>query len=355
MDIDGLVRTDLNRRGFLKLSAATAALLPLGCLASKKPALESLEGVVHPERVVFPPLKGSKVQPPKHGCYIGYHYEHTIGPQPYIDFYNKWVEVTGKKPAIIITSIGWTVTDLKKKFPSTLREQMTKSYKDSEKVISFFYRDLQADIKEHGGFGNLAGNKQFGKDVERYAQQIEKYKEPMFFCTMRELNGHWFPWGEQSKTVKEVWKFMWQIFEDNGANEYATWVWEVYCPFGRIARPEGYYPGDDYVDWIGLSTWSRANNPETHRSYRALTERTYEEMLEKGKPIIQAEAGRTRGRIQKKWVKGYFETVREWAGIKAAIIWSGFDPSINDNHYLTDKTLRALSEVVKEDRYFIGA
>lgn len=53
---------------------------------------------------------------------------------------------------------------------------------------------------------------------------------------------------------------MWQVYEDSGANEYATWVWEIYADTSstRADSPSRYYPGDRYVDWIGLSAYSRS-------------------------------------------------------------------------------------------------
>ena len=150
---------------------------------------------------------------------------------------------------------------------------------------------------------------------------------------------------------------MWQIFEDNGANKYATWVWEVYCPLGsRHDYPERYYPGDQYVDWIGLSAFARTQFPTSDISFSSLVSQTYREMRLKhpNKPIMMAEFGKTRESDQARWLKKAFETIKSWPGMKVAIFWNNLHWELRDDHTLSKESFEVYKEIMK-DPYFIGA
>jgi beta-mannanase len=82
------------------------------------------------------------------------------------------------------------------------------------------------------------------------------------------------PWHSDPKTFKKAWQHIWEKFEEAGANRYATWVWSPDAPdigaptnYRLSENPEWYYPGDDYVDWIGWSAYARASIPHQDRSF----------------------------------------------------------------------------------------
>ena len=176
---------------------------------------------------------------------------------------------------------------------------------------------------------------------------------------MRAMNGAAFPWCKSPKTSTKVWKHMWQVFEDNGANKYATWLWEINpSSYGsdKVGNPETYYPGDKYVDWIGISAYSRAMFTSAWSTLGELAGQTYSQMRRNhpDKPIMMAEFGKTRGRDQEKWIRNAYKTIRSWPGMKAAIYWDSMNVELPDDHTLTEKSLQAQKEIFK-DTYFIGA
>lgn len=295
--------------------------------------------------VIYPPLKGHKVQPPREGCYIGFHHD------MWDPYYESMVEKIGKKPKIMIPSVGRVSN-------ATSFPRWPVKYAASKGAIAFLYRDLSLDILLHG-FGDLVDKKEFRRDITQYAKEIVKFGRPIFICTMRELNGNWFAWGEKPETAKKVWQLMWHIFEDNGANEYATWVWEVYCPMvGKrsIDDPEKYYPGDKYVDWIGLSVYARLKGLTPDLSFEFLTAETYRDMRTNHpeKPLMQVGFGRTKDKRQPRWIRSAYETIRSWPGMKAAIYWDSVDYGLGDDHTLSQESAKVLKEVFK-DPYFMGA
>ena len=183
--------------------------------------------------------------------------------------------------------------------------------------------------------------------------------KPIMLAPLHELNIASFPWGKQPGTAKKVWQTMWDIFEDTGANEYATWIWEIKCSSDLSAdNPNSYYPGDKYVDWIGLSAYSRAGKETGSMSFNELIRDTYSEIHNnhQNKPIMQAEFGTTQRSSQPHWVKNAYITIKSRPGMKAALYWDYPDTFIkpNDNLYLSEESLAALKEILK-DPYWITA
>lgn len=228
-------------------------------------------------------------------------------------------------------------------------------------AIPLIWREFNFEIPYYG-FGKIGGQPEVMKDLTTYARAIVDFGKPLFISSMREMNGNWYVWGQNPSAFKKVWKFMWQIFEDQGANEYATWVWEVYCPIPRsdIDEPERYYPGDQYVDWIGLSAYARSSFPTSNLPFFELVKPTYYTMRHNhpNKPVMAAEFGKTNDRYQAAWLKDAFKTIRSWPGMKGAIFFNSSNPfdSTNpdhwDDHTLTAESMQVYKEILK-DSYFI--
>lgn len=294
--------------------------------------------------VIYPPLKGHKVQPPEDGCYIGFHRDY------WNPFYESMVRKIGGKPKIMVISAGMAVNPTS--FP-----QWAVKYVASKDAIPFVYRDLEIDILLHG-FTPLVDNEEFRKGMKKYAEELVIFGEPIFVSTMGELNGNWFPWGQKPETAKKVWQLMWHIFEDNGANEYATWVWEVYSPAAgnrKIDPPQNYYPGDKYVDWIGLSAYAGTRFLSFGKSFSDMVAETYLDMRKDypEKPIMQAEFGKTKHKRQARWIKSAYETIKSWPGMKAAIYWDSVNYGLGDDYTLSGESSEVYKEIMK-DPYFIG-
>lgn len=357
----------LNRRRFIR-NGCTAILTP-SVIRALKPiaAIGSIAGCAHQEKsgqpqapqeapttikepsIVYPVLKGKKIQAPENGCYIGFYNE---GSQPTLDDNERRIKFmpTFGKPAKF--SIAPLHTQDRAEFPLQYAKMI-----DLLGSTPYIYSGMNKYIKEFGGFTGLSDNSEFVKVITKYAKDVQGYGKPMLFTTMRELNGQWFPWGVMPDTAKRTWRFMHKVFEDNGANEFTTWVWEVYCPFpGPVDAPNNYYPGDEYVDWIGLSAYDREtqNTPQNKGSFKFLVGSTYNEMRQshKDKPIMMAEFATTNNHAQARWLKSAFSTIKDWPGMKAAIFWNNINRGLGDDHTLGVEGINIYKEIAK-DPYFI--
>jgi hypothetical protein len=333
------------------LALGTGAILDAvlsGC-ATSRPNERPSPSKTQPETSAYPPLAGKKIQPPENGCLVGLHRHYaTIRPNGelsrdtgrVIDYYQQLLE---KKPAFfsLCCVIGLTY------FPQEEMESLVT--KGVIPNIVPFYKVHLDDIAK-GSYDTAI------ETVAKQATQYGKQHKGFFYTPMSEINIPVWPWGGQPSRAKKAWQHTWQIFEDQGTNEYATWVWEIKCPFGNIDPPEPYYPGDKYVDWIGLSASSRSRNQTGTMSYNELAGPTYHAMQNQhpAKPIMQADFGSTKGSGQHIWLRNAYKTIKSWQGMKAAVYWDWLDTNIGDDTSLSDESYTVLKEILK-DPYFIGA
>lgn len=91
-----------------------------------------------------------------------------------------------------------------------------------------------------------------------------------------EMNGNWYPWGAAvGGNSAADYVLMWQrvrgIFWEKGLDARTLqWIWAVNHEDVGMARAEDYYPGPEYVDWIGIDgynwgasqSWSSWSTPE---------------------------------------------------------------------------------------------
>ncbi|HWH84343.1 MAG TPA: glycosyl hydrolase [Burkholderiaceae bacterium] len=89
-----------------------------------------------------------------------------------------------------------------------------------------------------------------------------------------EMNGNWYPWsaaigGNSAQAYVVMWQRVLGIFWAKGLDSHTVqWIWAVNHEDASPAHAEDYYPGDAYVNWIGVdgynwgasqswSSWSR--------------------------------------------------------------------------------------------------
>lgn len=97
--------------------------------------------------------------------------------------------------------------------------------------------------------------------ITKYAKAVKAAKVPIAIRFMHEMNGNWYPWspGVNGNTVAEydeAWKHVWNIFHEVGATN-VIWVWSPNVLRGAQTdiHLKDVYPGDQYVDWVGMTAY----------------------------------------------------------------------------------------------------
>lgn len=148
---------------------------------------------------------------------------------------------------------------------------------------------------------------QYDDLITKCAQQLKAWSNKTFLLRfMHEMNipdaawwaGHSYnqkPDGTgDTEKFKLAWRHVWQIFRDQGVPN-VQWVWSPnYGSSPNVAwnNLHNYYPGDQYVDWIGLSGYNWMAEGPGFQSFSDLYAGVLADLqCRYARPIILAEIG----------------------------------------------------------------
>ena len=126
--------------------------------------------------------------------------------------------------------------------------------------------------------------------ITQFAQAVRALNLPIALSFGHEMNGSWYPWGTTQTTPAEfvtAWHRIHDLFVRAGATN-VIWVWnpnDIY-PVPQV-QLQPYYPGNAYVDWIGITGYASTTGPQTYGSLYAPTVREIRSFSHK--PFIIAE------------------------------------------------------------------
>ncbi len=154
----------------------------------------------------------------------------------------------------------------------------------------------------------------FDKALSEWAMDAKKTEIPLLVEFGTEVNGDWFPWngsyngggikhlyGDKNKAdgperFRDAYRHIIDLFRSHGADNI-TWFFHVDA-FGEPQKNwnsiEKYYPGDKYIDWVGISVYGPQTKDEPYRSFVEIMDIIYPAVLRiSDKPIAILELGIT--------------------------------------------------------------
>lgn len=161
------------------------------------------------------------------------------------------------------------------------------------------------------------------------AETIKSLDVPIVFSFGHEMNGNWFNWGTQNTSAADfvkAWKRIHGIFTKVGASN-VIWLWDVNVtyPVPNIAL-EPLYPGDAYVDWIGLTGYYNIG-AGGRSTFDTLFEPTMEQVREfSRKPFLIAETGVSPSSEKPAEIGDLFSGVQDHADV-LGFVWFNYDKS----------------------------
>ena len=150
--------------------------------------------------------------------------------------------------------------------------------------------------REEREYGNLAAIARGDYDfyVTSWATAAAEFGKPIFLRFAHAMNDPYrYPWGPQNGNTPvdfvAAWKRVYTIFEKAGATNI-IWVW---APNVSMPWIDEYYPGDDYVDWIGISILNYGSIARWSRwwSLHEILRKPYAALARIGKPLMICELG----------------------------------------------------------------
>ncbi len=207
---------------------------------------------------------------------------------------------------------------------------------------------------------------QFDAMAHERAQAAKAVGKPIFLRFAHEMNGDWYPWGgakngnDASGPQKYVaaWRHLHDLFVADGATN-VVWVW---CPnIGGSPnadwnQPSAYYPGDAYVDWVGVDgyNWGTSQSWSKWTAFNDILGSVYASYAAMGKPMMVAETGSVEGGGDKAaWVVALGQTLKTFPAVKAFVYFDTYD-ELNKTDWKIDSSMSARDAFVAlvKDPYF---
>jgi hypothetical protein len=197
--------------------------------------------------------------------------------------------------------------------------------------------DAYPMIAWRGTWFNEVTSGRSDKVIAETAKRLKQRNRPLLLRWAWEMNGNWYVWGPAKNGNKPdefvaSWRRIHDIFRDEGADN-VSWVWSPNwnsSPNASWNSFDALYPGDEYVDWVGVSGYN------LHREKPGdLYDGLYEKFSAR-KPFMIAEVGSVDrgGRTKADWLKLFSTWVDERPKVGAVVF---FD---TDTHPGTDEKWR---------------
>ncbi|MCX8055998.1 MAG: glycosyl hydrolase [Ignavibacteria bacterium] len=169
---------------------------------------------------------------PSNGCYIGAFIQNDINVNGMI---SNFEQVVGKKHTGYLT-----YTSVSSPFP--------KAFADSCKKYGAF---MQLGFEPDTAFRDVVD----GPHLRNWAKEAARSGIPIFLRFASEMNGDWVPWFGSPTLYKEKWRLMYNIMKEEAPNVAMVWCpnWRPDIPNDTSRNIMAYYPGDEYVDWVGVN------------------------------------------------------------------------------------------------------
>jgi mannan endo-1,4-beta-mannosidase len=102
--------------------------------------------------------------------------------------------------------------------------------------------------------------------ITKFADAVRALNLPVAISFGHEMNGNWYPWGTDQTSASAfvaAWRHIHNLFIQAGASN-VIWVWNpnIINPVPQV-QLEPYWPGDAYVDWVGVTGYFPTSGPET--------------------------------------------------------------------------------------------
>jgi hypothetical protein len=197
------------------------------------------------------------------------------------------------------------------------------------------------------------------RTIAAMATALAAMRRPILLRWGWEMNGNWFAWdgthnGKKPSGYIKAWQRMHRIFRAHGATNVA-WVWGPNWNSGPDVgwnHFQHYYPGDAYVDWVGVSGYNFAGETP-HTLFTPIVQ-----AYGRHKPIMLAEtAAVSHGRHTKAaWISKLSSYVAGTPSV-GAVVWFDTDIQKGVKHNFrpdTDAETLAAYRAMAGTRRFAG-
>ncbi|MEI6093450.1 MAG: glycosyl hydrolase [bacterium] len=100
--------------------------------------------------------------------------------------------------------------------------------------------------------------------LKEFATVLKDYNGPVFLRFAHEMNGNWYPWSgyqnqKRGSSYIKTWHKVHDVITKYSGNTKIQWIWSINAedvPSEEWNEPKNYYPGDEYVNIIGIDGYN---------------------------------------------------------------------------------------------------
>jgi glycosyl hydrolase family 26 len=285
----------------------------------------------------------TNVQIPSNGAYLGAYVAYGpqwIGEAHALSMVSQFESQIGRRLAIVNRFYGWTAS-----FPTQLEADDVAL----GRIPMVTWKAPSLDTILDGSQDAL---------IVARASAVRRFGSPVFIRWAWEMNGGWTEWsGQRNETPGthdgaakyiRAWHRVHDLFARQGATN-VSWIWApngTSVPTSSWNAAAAYYPGDAYVDWIGVSVynWGKSRAWSHWTSFEQLVAPFYRRWALR-KPLIVAETASVGSAAAKAhWIAGIGPALKERFPQLKAVVWFQSPPDWTaTDPGLPERAMRALA------------
>jgi hypothetical protein len=253
----------------------------------------------------------------------------------------------GRQPAIVISYKNWSI-------PPFYEPELESVWRRG--AISMVTWEPQTAKGKGIPLREIVAGR-YDRYIRLSAEAAAEWGKPILLRFAQEMNGGWYPWGlgvegNTARDFRAAWHHIFWIFRNHGASN-VRWVWSPNEDAGGSHPLAVFYPGDEFVDWVGIDGFCWGGSIGWP-SFTSIFGSTYDRIVKlTRKPIVIAEtAAGEEGGDKAAWIASTLEEeAPRFPRVRALAWFNDEDPRADFRVDSSPESLRAFRTAIASPRY----
>lgn len=273
--------------------------------------------------------------------------------------FDKFAATSGRLPNLIQVTAGWESDNYQPWFTERIANRGAMpliSWEPWDSARESTVDQQRSEQPEYALERIIAGD--FDAYIDDWATNLAEWGEPVGLRFAHEMNGYWYPWaegrnGNAEGSYVDAWRYVHDRFTAAGADN-VLWVWSPNVTYEGSTLIAPLYPGDDYVDWVGMVGYfgHGSDIPVAYPTFDQLFGNTLEQLAAlSDKPVLITETGATeRGGFKAEWITHMLDEIAASDRV-LGFIWFDVDKETDWRITSSPESAEAFREAAADPRW----
>jgi hypothetical protein len=183
--------------------------------------------------------------------------------------------------------------------------------------------------------------------INEFINRVVTYGNPVVVRFGHEMNGNWYPWGGRPEEYVRAYRYVVDKFRERGVGN-VRFMWSINAesvPVEPISEVGKYYPGDGYVDVIGIDgfNFGTAREGMEWRSFEEIFWSAYEYLASTYSIsiVVSEVASAEEGGSKVNWINEMFVALDNRFAIVDEVVWFNLLKEADWRVESTDQALKS--------------